>query len=60
MYKFYKPEELVKSECFVREPVDEIRKAIETSEQKKIIVGSERGSGRSTLLTELEGKNQTW
>jgi hypothetical protein len=57
MFKYYKEDELVKSSTYVREPVDNVRKQIENSSSKKIIVGNGRGIGKSVLLTELEGKN---
>lgn len=54
MNKYINAEMLVNSKEFVREPVDRICKIFEDSSSKRSILGTERGSGKSVILHNLE------
>lgn len=50
------PKELINTDQFVREPVDNICKAINKDTSNKIILNGSRGSGKSTVLYNLENR----
>lgn len=55
MYKI-RPQELINSKAFVREPVDKEVNDILSSEDKRIIVTGGRGVGKSAVLYSLENR----
>ena len=50
MISYIRPEKIIKTEQFVREPVDDINRKINNSTDKKFIVTGSRGSGKSLIL----------
>lgn len=50
----YRPDIVVTSDAFVREPVDDVCKKIEDSSSKKIILTGGRSSGKSIILKEAK------
>lgn len=56
MIKYIKPQELLTTPEFVREPVDNLSKKLKESSSKKIILNGGRGTGKSTVLYNLEHK----
>lgn len=50
------PKKLIKTNEFVREPIDDLYNKIKQSESKKIILTGSRGAGKSTVLYDLENK----
>ena len=56
MIKYIKPQEIIKTEQFIREPVDSLSKEIINNQNKKIIVNGNRGSGKSLVLLNTEDK----
>ncbi len=49
-----RPREAMLSKCFLEEPVDKEVNGILNSENKKIILTGEKGSGRTTVLRKIE------
>jgi len=49
-------DEIINSDIFVREPVDEVRKKINISDKEKIILNGGRGTGKSVVLSEVQQK----
>ena len=50
MISYIRPEKIIKTEQFVREPVDDINRKINNSTDKKFILTGSRGSGKSLIL----------
>ena len=49
-------EEVINSSCFIREPVDDVRKKINNSDKDRIILNGGRGTGKSVVLNEIQQK----
>ncbi len=47
---------VIQTEGFIREPVDELRKKINESSSSKIILNGGRGSGKSVILSSMEDR----
>jgi len=56
MIRYINPREIIKSEQFIREPVDALSHVIVKSSSKTIILKGGRGSGKSLILYNLEDK----
>lgn len=56
MIRWIRPQEIIKTEQFVREPVDSLSKKIITTSSQKIIVNGGRGSGKSLVLLNTQDK----
>lgn len=56
MIKHIKPYEIIKTEQFIREPVDFLIKEIIESSSKRIILNGGRGSGKSVILHNTKDK----
>lgn len=56
MIKNIHPQELLYTQEFVREPVDNLCKKIDNSVSKKIILSGGRGTGKTTTLYNIENK----
>ncbi len=56
MVKYIRPQEIIKMEQFIREPVDLINKEIISDSSKKIILNGGRGSGKSVILHNIQDK----
>lgn len=56
MIKHINPHEIIKTEQFVREPVDTLSNDIIENSSKKIILNGGRGSGKSVILYNIEDK----
>lgn len=64
MIKHINPKELIKTDQFIREPVDDLSKEIIKSSSKKIILNGGRGTGKSVTLYNIKNmglgtENQT-
>lgn len=57
MYKNIKPDELLNSKAFVREPVNDLYKKISNDSSKKIILTGGRGTGKTVTLLNMEKQN---
>lgn len=56
MIKYIKTQELINSEQFVREPVDDLSKEIIKSSSKKVIINGGRGIGKTVILSSIENR----
>ena len=56
MIKRINPQQLIKTEQFIREPVDTLSKELTESSSKKIILDGGRGSGKSVVLENIQDK----
>lgn len=56
MIKNIKPQEMIKTEQFIREPVDSLNKEIRENSSKRIILNGGRGSGKSVILNNAQDK----
>ena len=56
MIKNIKPEELINTEAFVREPVYSLTKEIRENSSKKIILNGGRGTGKSVTLSCMQNQ----
>lgn len=54
MIKQINPKKLLTTEAYVREPVDNLTKSLMNDNSKKIILTGGRGSGKSTILYNIE------
>lgn len=56
MVRYINPNDIIKSEQFVREPVDDLNRDIALNPSKIIILNGGRGSGKSIALHNMENK----
>ena len=56
MIKHINPQQLIKTEQFIREPVDTLSRELTESSSKKIILDGGRGSGKSVVLENIQDK----
>lgn len=48
------PQEIIKSDLFIKEPVNEVKKQIYNNNQTQIVLKESRGAGKSIILNSLE------
>ncbi len=56
MIRYMRPQEIIQTEQFIREPVDSLNQKINENSSKKIIVNGGRGSGKSLILLNNQNK----